>query len=50
MLKLKRTGAEKIWPKPKIIHLQMDNMTVLSYIAKMGGTHKKVLSNLAKEI
>ena len=60
----KRAGAEssevcdidpcKIFPQAKIIHLQMDNIVALPYIAKMGGggggTHNKDLSQLAKEI
>lgn len=43
-----------MFPDVKVVHLQMVNMVVLSYIKKMvgggGGNHNKVLSGLAKEI
>ena len=32
------------------VHLQMDNMTVLSYLLRMGGTRSKELTSIAKEI
>ena len=32
------------------VHLQMDNMTALSYLVRMGGTHSKELTSIAKEI
>ena len=34
----------------KSVHIQMDNMTALSYLVKMGGTHSRELTSLAKEI
>ena len=39
----------KIFPQAKTIHLEMDNIATLSYIAKMGATNN-VLPELAKEI
>ncbi len=32
------------------VHLQMDNMTALSYLVRMGGTNSKELTSIAKEI
>ena len=40
----------EIFPQAQIIHLQMDNIEELSYIAEMGGTHRNVLIDLEKEI
>ena len=37
-------------PEVKSIHLQIDNIVVLSYILKIGRTHNKVLSGISKEI
>lgn len=34
----------------KAIRVQMDNMTALSYLMKMGGTHSNTLIDLTKEI
>ena len=32
------------------VHLQMDNMTALSYLVRMGGTNSKELTSIAKDI
>ena len=36
--------------KVKMIHLQIDNMTALTYLLKMWGTKSKVLLEISKEI
>ena len=32
------------------LNIQMDNITALAYLKKMGGTHSKLLTDLSKEI
>ena len=39
----------KIW-KMSAIHIQVDNMTALSYLLKMGGTKNPDLMQISKEI
>ena len=39
----------KMFPTAKVVYLQIDNIVAHSYLTKMGGSHNKILSNLAKE-
>ena len=39
----------KMFPTAKVVYLQIDNIVAHSYLKKMGGSHNKILSNLAKE-
>ena len=36
--------------KPSVLHLKIDNMTALKYLAKMGGTQNEYLIDIAKEV
>ena len=40
----------RLHPKAQSIHIQMDSIVALSYLAKMGGTRNKSLTVLSKEI
>ena len=36
--------------KPSVLHLKIDNMTALKYLAKMGGTQNEYLIDIEKEV
>ena len=42
--------SSHLLPKAQSIYIQMDSIVVLSYLVKMGGTRKKSLTILSKEI
>ena len=48
--KLAIISFHRIFPNSVSIHIQMDNITALCYLKKMGGTRCQILTEISKEI
>lgn len=48
--KLAILSFHRMFPEALSIHVQMDNIVVLTYLKKMGGTRNQVLTSISKQI